>query len=199
MHLRLSLLAAAVTALSVGLSGGYAGHDYIEFHAAAQLLGARESPYAPEPQRRAQAPLRPGTNLGPNEAVGFLPYYYPPWPALMCWPLSLFPYQAAKVIWVYIGFLGLVYAGDMSPASRPAPHGGRQSSWPFISTIDILRPDRTDRSARAVAWGSGGALLQKGRDRAAGVALAWSNVKPTLAIAAIPGMIVGPSARAGGP
>ena len=191
MHLRLSLLAAAVTALSVGLSGGYAGHDYIEFHAAAQLLGARESPYAPEPQRRAQAPLRPGTNLGPNEAVGFLPYYYPPWPALMCWPLTLFPYQAAKVIWVYIGFLGLVYAGDM--LHRPAgPLSRRSSVFVAVLFLPSIFSVLIGQTAPLVLWLGVLVwhLLQKGRDRAAGVALAWLSVKPTLAIVAIPGMIV---------
>ncbi len=57
---RICCIAAGVLALSsvVLAPSGRSGHDYIQFHAAATLLRARENPYAFSTQMRAQHGLR---------------------------------------------------------------------------------------------------------------------------------------------
>lgn len=176
-----------------------AGHDYIQFHAAAGLLSARESPYGRDEQLRAQRLLRGGVDLRdiePNDLyseLGFLPYFYPPWVALSIVPLTVFEYSTAKALWIYLGAQSLVVAGfslrnllSFRRHHRALTIALALTFMPAFSALEIgqVAPFVLLLSAIFLE------LLKREEDLLGGFILAWLTIKPQLTVVAIPAALI---------
>jgi hypothetical protein len=165
------------------------GHDYLPMHAAAALLRAGENPYHLDALRRAEAPLR-AADPALYEPGEFIAYYYPPWLALVCVPLTALSYPAAKGVWVFLAYQSLVLAGQNL---RALP--GRLS--PLVIVLGLLAVPAClaahmgQTSAQvllllALAW----RWIDRGWDTRAGVALAWLTFKPQMTVVVIPAVLI---------
>jgi Glycosyltransferase family 87 len=191
------LLALAAVALA---PSGRSGHDYIQFHAAATLLRAGENPYAFVTQARAQSALRAADApraadpTDAYDAIGVLPYFYPPWLALCCVPLTALSYPVARAAWVALGAVALGASGFGLTRLRATT--GRVTVSTAVALALGLMPCyacvRLGQTPPLVIVGLVAALclLERGHDRAAGAALAWAVVKPQLAVVAVPAALL---------
>ena len=192
----LFLAAALFTAL---MAARNAGHDYIQFHAAAGILFAGENPYGRDEQLRAQRLLRGGVDLRdiePNDLysdLGFLPYFYPPWVALSIVPLTFFEYSTAKALWIYLGAQSLVAAGFLlgNLVSSRRHHRALTIAlaltfMPAFSALEIgqVAPFVLLLSAICLE------LLKREEDLLGGFILAWLTIKPQLTVVAIPATLI---------
>ena len=182
-----------------------AGHDYIQFHAAATLLSARENPYGGAEQVRAQRVLRGGRELRELEpddlyaGIGILPYFYPPWVALTVVPLTLLEYEAAKALWIFLGVLALVIAGSSMGNFGASRHHHRALTvalcltfMPAFSAVEIgqVAPFVLLLLVACLR------LLEQDQDVAAGFILAWLTIKPQLTVVVIPATLIWGARRA---
>ena len=176
----------------------HAGHDYVQFHAAATLLRQGRSPYGVADQARVQHSLKASEGPrradpdDPYEAIGVLPYFYPPWLALACVPLTFLSYPLAKAVWVTLGAQCLAFSGyglaglDERRLWKPLAVGLALGLMPcFISVRLGQTPPLVLAGLVAAA-----SLLKSRRDRLAGAALAWAVVKPQLAVIAVPAALL---------
>jgi Glycosyltransferase family 87 len=158
------------------------GVHYVQYRVAADQLMAGRSLYDLDAQSRLQSAI-PSEGKRP-----FLPYFYPPWFALACAPLSLLPYRAAEVLYLFLTCLCLVLSGSLLHDAAPGV-----SRWATIMVVVGFFPSlfaaQTSQTSplilllAATLWRS----LDRGRDRLAGFALAWLTIKPQLSI----GIIIG--------
>ena len=160
------------------------GIHYIQYRAAGSLLLMGRNPYDKEEQSRLQGPvLRPEVRL--------LPYFYPPWLALACAPLSLFPYPAANVIFLFLICLCLVLAGALLHSVASG-----LSLWATVMLVVGFFPSlfaaQTSQTSPLVlllavtAW----RWLELGKYRLAGVALAGLTIKPQLSLGIATGVLL---------
>ena len=195
-----ALAALVVAAVAVA---NHAGHDYVQFHAAAHLLREGRSPYGFDAQSRAQRALRDADGprqadpTDPYETIGVLPYFYPPWLALACVPLTALAYPVAKAVWVALGAQCLAASGyGLAGLAGPGPVGRRVSRASAVALALGLMPCyasvQLGQTPPLVLAGlvSAACLLRQGRDRLAGAALAWAVVKPQLAVVAVPAALL---------
>ncbi len=181
-----------------------AGHDYIQFHAAATLLAAGESPYGRDGQVREQCALRGGIDLRDVEPddlyaeIGILPYFYPPWVALAVVPLTFLNYPVAKALWIYLGSQALVIAGYFLSnrttlrRHRPALTTAFALGFmPALSAVEIGQVAPLVLLLLVLLLCS----IESDQDLAAGFVLAWLTVKPQLSVVAIPATLVWASRR----
>jgi hypothetical protein len=155
--------------------------DFICYWAAGEILASGQNPYNVQLQtdvQRAHGWEREISGLG---IYDFLPYFYPPWFG-MIWVLLLpLGYNAAKVAWFFVNVeLTLVAAHLLRPAVPVAPR------WvPFVlaafslftlACVVLGQTAIVVLFLAALSW----RLLETGRDRSAGVALAWLTIKPQL-------------------
>jgi hypothetical protein len=163
-----------------------AGRDYIQFHAAAKLLAAGENPYGAVEQALVQRPYRNGPDPDdPYDRLGFLPYFYPPWLALGCIPLSQLSFPVAKAIWLFFGALCLAASGAGLAHGRVTPIAAvllGLGLMPCYYAIQLGQTTPLIIALLALAIGS----LDRGADRRAGAALAGLTIKPQLSVVVIP-------------
>jgi hypothetical protein len=165
------------------------GHDYLPMHAAALLLRAGENPYHLGGLQRAEASLKAADPAlyQPNE---FIAYYYPPWLALVCVPLTVLSYPVAKGAWVFLAYQSLVLAGLGLRALRGLPS-------PLLIVLGLLAVPAClaahmgQTSAQVLmllvlAWW----LIERGSDAWAGAALAWLTFKPQMTVVVIPAVLI---------
>lgn len=198
-HVRATLILIAILVLpaamvTVHLVCGHAGHDYIQFHAAAGLIASGENPYGLVEQARAQRLLRQGRVLDPGdlyERHGALPYFYPPWLALACVPLSALNFQVARSVWIWVGSQSLSLAGyglgklsDQAPP--PLAVALALTLMPCYYSVQLGQTAPLVLLFLVATW----RLLDRGRDWAAGIALAWLTVKPQLTVVVIPAVLI---------
>ena len=182
----LVLPAALLTALSVR---NHPGVDYIAIHAAAELLASGENPYEVGGLIRVQQPLK-ATDPSLYGRIGFIPYYYPPWLALACVPLTALSFPVAKVVWVYLSYQALIVAGQglrkipglpspmtivlglLAVPACLAAHMGQTSALVLLLLVMTWR------------------LIERGSDGWAGVALAWLTFKPQMTVVVIPAVLI---------
>jgi hypothetical protein len=182
----LVLPAALLAALSVR---DQPGHDYLAIHAAARLLASGENPYNVGALFRVQQPLK-ATAPALYGRMDFIPYYYPPWLALACVPLTALSFPVAKVVWVYLSYQALVLAGQglrelpglpsrttivlglLAVPACLAAHMGQTSALVLLLLV--------------VAW----RLIERGSDGWAGVALAWLTFKPQMTVVVVPAVLI---------
>jgi hypothetical protein len=143
------------------------------------LIVSSHSPYDVHGQAEIQGALgwdRRADGLG---IWDFLPYYYPPWLAILCVPLLGLGFEAARVGWLFINFLLLTASGLLL---RDAIPGVPRTVPPLVvpafafSLYAALMGQTSPLILFLVvlSW----RLLADGHDWTAGVALAWLTVKP---------------------
>jgi hypothetical protein len=181
--------AALVTALTRSIPGDWCG-ELVTFRVAGELLVSGQSPYRPELQFSRQVALREG------EAVRLVPYYNLPWLALACAPLSLISLGAGKLVWGFLGSLGLVTSGWLLTGVAPGlSRPGTVAlcvAFPlslFASWMGQLSP--LVLVLMVCTW----RLTEAGFDYLAGGILALATFKPQLVVVLIPALLLR-SARA---
>jgi hypothetical protein len=155
--------------------------DVICYWSAGKILASGRSPYDIDLQKEVQREYgwdRETTGFGKYD---FLPYYYPPWFGLP-WVLVLpVGFPAVKVLWFFLNVeLTLVSGYLLRPAVPKAP------AWlpVLLASLSLftLACVLLGQTAilvlflAALSW----RLLEEGRERSAGVALAWLTIKPQL-------------------
>ncbi len=161
---------------------GKACPDYICYWAAGKNLVAGRSPYDVAAQTEIQRALgweRMKDGLGIYE---FLPFYYPPWFAMLCAAFVPLGYETARVAWPMVNleliFLTTYLLLDLVPG---VPRSVPLAIVPlFIFTITSVIVGQTTPLIFflvVVSW----RLLERGLDRGAGLVLAWLTIKPQLA------------------
>ncbi len=164
--------------------------DFICFWAAGKLLSAGESPYDAAGQTRVQQEY--GWNKS-EDGVGrfdFMPYYYPPWFALLCVPLLPLGFATASFAWLLIQFELLALSGYLLRGSAPGlPRWGTLVLVPVFvfSTLAARLGQATPLILflMVAAW----QLLERRWDRSAGWMLAGLMTKPQLTLAIIPAVL----------
>jgi hypothetical protein len=155
--------------------------DVICYWSAAELLADGRSPYDVTRQRQVQADYgwqRESNGLGKYD---FLPYYYPPWFGMLFVPLRPLGFGAAKIAWFFLNVEMALAAGYLlRPTGTGAPCLGSvllaALSLFTLASVVLGQTAVLVLFLAALSW----RLLETGRDRAAGVALAWLTVKPQL-------------------
>jgi hypothetical protein len=182
---RLLILSLFLTLGFYGLTPNPPGIHYIQYRAAANLLMSGGNPYDLEEQSSLQRALQPGGSRP------FLPYYYPPWFAIACAPLSLLPYPAAEAFFLFLISFSLVLSGWLLHSVT-----GGHSLWATILIVVGFFPSlfaaQTSQTAplvlllTAMTWWS----LGHGRDWLAGMALAALTIKPQLTFVIVVGILL---------
>jgi alpha-1,2-mannosyltransferase len=174
--------AGAYTALAVILLAtawaAYAsgGQDFRGYYAAAKVVAQGGDPY--DYQLVANELVRATGRAGNN------PYYYPPWLAVMLAPLSLLPYETARLVWL-AGCLGsFIILALLIRRCFDWPKAGWRTAIMAMSLIYPLAwiALRAEQVTLAVAcllplavW-----ALARRRDVVCGVALALLLTKPNV-------------------
>jgi hypothetical protein len=160
---------------------GFACPDYICYWTAGANLLAGQSPYDVAEQIRIQHALgwdRTKDGLGIYE---FLPFYYPPWFAMICTVFIPLGFETAKLTWLVVNAeLILLTAFLLRNAAPGVPRAVPLAVVPlFVFSIAAVIIGQTTPLVFfliVVAW----RLVEAGHDRATGAVLAWVTIKPQL-------------------
>jgi hypothetical protein len=163
------------------IPAGLACPDYICYWTAGANLLAGQSPYDVAAQIRIQHALgwdRTTNGLGIYE---FLPFYYPPWFAMLCALLVPLGFETARITWLVLNAeLILLTACLLRNAVPGVPRVIPLAVVPlFIFTIAAVIVGQTTALIFfliVVGW----RLVEAGRDVPAGAVLAWLTIKPQL-------------------
>jgi hypothetical protein len=155
--------------------------DFICYFSAGEILASGGDPYDAGLQtevQRAHGWDKKTNGLG---IYDFLPYFYPPWFGLLWVPALPLGYPAAKLLWFFLNVeLALVSAYLLRPAVPAAPRWVPVllAALPLFTLTCVLlgQTALVVLFLAALSW----RLLEAGRDRSAGVALAWLTIKPQL-------------------
>jgi len=165
--------------------------DLIQFWTAAQLIASAHSPYDPVLQASIQQQIGWQTATYGPEVYPFLPYYYPPWLALIYVPLLALGYAKAKFAWLVInaGLLlaaGLLFRNVARSLSATAVVLLVCLFAPCVLTVLMGQVSILVLLAAIGAW----RLLEKGQDVAAGAVLGWLTIKPQLTAVLLLGLLI---------
>jgi hypothetical protein len=155
--------------------------DYICYWAAGKALVAGQSPYDVELQtqvQRAHGWDKAKNGLG---AFDFLPFYYPPWFAMLCAAVVPLGYEGGRVAWFVVDADLIILSGFLLRRAVPGvpPTIPLFAAPVFIYSIASVLLGQTTPLVFflvAAAW----RLLEASRDRTAGVVLAWLTIKPQM-------------------
>jgi hypothetical protein len=155
--------------------------DVICYWAAAKNLAAGQNPYAIELQKQVQQAY--GWDIAANGfgIYPFLPYYYPPWFAMLWLPLLPLGLAGAKVAWLFLNVEMALLSGYL--LSQVVPQA---RSWivqvvvpMFLFSLACMVLGQTSiliLFLMVLGWW----LLERQADRLAGATLAWLTIKPQL-------------------
>jgi hypothetical protein len=184
---RLGLLIAVTVMLALVLGAlnlPFLGRDFISFWTGAQAIRTGHSPYDQAFQTAVQQANGWDAQI---ELFPFHPYVYPPWLALLIWPLAWLPYRAAFAVWLAVSLvLGAVAVRLLMSTLRP--RGGRYAlplAWlmaltylPVLHGVVVGQTHLVLLYLMAVVMWAGAAS----RDRAAGLALGLMSIKPQVGL-----------------
>jgi hypothetical protein len=165
--------------------------DFISFWTAGRLMADGQSPYDVDLQARIQRDLGWDKATNGRGVLDFLPFYYPPWCGLAYTLFLPLGYEAGKGACFFLNLEMLFLTGFLL-RDRVA---GLPRSIPvvavpvfFFSVLALLLGQTSIliMFLAAVAW----RLLESGRDRAAGIALALLSTKPQLTVILILAVLV---------
>jgi hypothetical protein len=155
--------------------------DVICYHSAAELLASGQSPYDVEGQTRVQQSHGWDKETTVRKKYDFLPYYYPPWFALLWMAFLPLGFAGAKIAWFFLNVEATLVTGyllkDVVPGvARWLPV--LLAALFLFSLVAVLLGQTTILVFFLVvlSW----RLLDANHDRSAGVALAWLSIKPQL-------------------
>jgi hypothetical protein len=175
--------AAALTWACRAVTGRNLGGDFLCFWTAARLIVSGGNPYDPASQIAIQDPLGWDRQKMGFGLWDFLPFNYPPWVEVFALPLLPLGYVAAKSAWVGLSFVALIVAGRVlsSIEKDPPAWAGSALAALFVpATIAACQGQTSPQMLCSLAvalW-----ALRRGRPGVAGTALAWSTIKPHLAL-----------------
>jgi hypothetical protein len=157
--------------------------DYITYWTAGKLVASGHSPYDVSLQAAIQRELGWERFDQGRGVLDFLPYYYPPWFALGCTLLLPLGFDGGKLAWFFLNVELAFLSGLLLRAALPGlPRSIALVAVPlFLFTLLAVLLGQTTVLIlffASLAW----SLLERGRDRAAGVALALLSTKPQLAV-----------------
>jgi hypothetical protein len=165
--------------------------DFICYWAAGSNLAAGQSPYDVAAQIRVQHTLgwdKAKDGLGVYE---FLPFYYPPWFAILCTAFVPLGYETARIAWLVLNAeLTLLTAYLLRNVVPGVPRSVPLAIVPlFAFSIAAVLVGQTTPLVFfliVVAW----LLLEANRDLPAGVVLAWVTIKPQLTAVLMPAILL---------
>lgn len=162
--------------------GFVAGHDFVAFYSASQLVleGKAARVYSEADMQRAQHEL-----VG-DSTVGYLAFMYPPTYLLLVSPLSTLPYFPALALWLLLPLLVFLYALWRGIAIPPA---ALLLAVTAPAVAQSLFAGQNGLLFAALL--AGGLLLHERRPTAAGILLGFATAKPQLAILIFPALIAG--------
>lgn len=156
--------------------------DFLAYWTAGKIIAEGRSPYDADLQTRIQRDYGWDKATNGRGVLDFLPYYYPPWFGLACTLFLPLGYETGKAAWFFLNLQMLFLTGFLLK-DRVA---GLSRSIPlvavplfFFSALALLLGQTSILIVflAAVVW----TLLEDGRDRGAGIALALMTTKPQLA------------------
>lgn len=179
------LIAVAVLALALNaVNLPFVGRDFISFWTGAQALRAGHSPYDQAFQMAVQQAN--GWDVR-TELFPFHPYVYPPWLAVLIWPLTWLPYRLALAVWLALNLVlaavaVIVLLGLLRPRNRRT---ALPLAWlmlflylPVLHGLVVGQTHLLLFFLMAIAvWGNA-----TRHDRAAGLALGLMSVKPQVGL-----------------
>lgn len=165
--------------------------DYICYWATGKIVLSGQSPYDVELQTKIQHDYGWDKQKNGLGAFDFLPYYYPPWFAMLTVALVPLGYHSGKVTWFVLSADLVLLTGYLLRKTIPGvPPAIPLVGIPiFIFTVVTILLGQTTPLILiliAVAW----RLLEARRDRTAGFALAWLTIKPQLTILVLLGVLL---------
>ena len=177
----LTLVSVLIVALSVfclPLAGMFP--DFICYWSAADILASGHSPYDAELQTAVQRGYGWNKESKGFGLYDFLPYYYPPWFGLAFVPLLPLRFAGAKLLWFFLNVEMTLLSGYVlrpaAPSSGVTPVLLAALSLFTLACVLLGQTAILVLFLAALSW----RLLETGRERSAGVALAWLTIKPQL-------------------
>jgi Glycosyltransferase family 87 len=155
--------------------------DFIQFWTAGKILAAGGDPYDVNLQAAIQKDLGWDKQENGLGIYDFLPYYYPPWLAILCTPLVPLGFFAARLVWFALNSILLIASTYLMKDSFPrVARSTVLTIAPFFAmSLFCLQLGQTAILVLFLIAGSW-RLLEGGHDRAAGLLLAWTTIKPQL-------------------
>jgi hypothetical protein len=155
--------------------------DYICYWTAGKLLVAGESPYNVTRQTEIQHEYGWDKDKNGLGSFDFLPFYYPPWFAMLCAALVPAGYSGGRIVWFVLNADLILVTTYLLRRTVP----GLPPSIPLVSVpififslVTVILGQTTPLVLLLVVvdwW-----LLDSRRDLAAGSVLAWLTIKPQL-------------------
>jgi hypothetical protein len=186
-HPGLGLFAATVVSAGIVIGGRAVMPwekmfpDFICYYAAGEIVASGKSPYDAGLQTLLQHRLGWDKESDGRGVYEFLPYYYPIWFAMGCVPLVPLGYDLAKMAWFFLNTWLLIVSGLVLHRAVPeVPRTIPIVLIPvFFFSVQGLILGQTAIMMLfliALAWW----LMERGWDRASGMALAGLVTKPQL-------------------
>jgi hypothetical protein len=165
--------------------------DFVCYFSAAKTTASGRSPYDPELQAEVQHALGWRQATSGFGVYDYLPYFYPPWFALALVPLLPLGYPAAKLFFFFLNIELALVAGYLLRDAVPGAPRRLAAVLPLLFVFSVVCTLLAQTSLlmlflAVLAW----KLLDRGRDRWAGVALAWLTIKPQLTAVLLLGVLL---------
>ncbi len=121
----------------------------------------------------------------------FLPFYYPPWFAMLCAAFFPLGYEGARIAWLVVNIELVFLTGYLLREAVPGvPRSVPLAVVPlFVFTVAAVIVGQTSPLIFfliVLAW----RLAEERRDRSAGVVLAWVTIKPQLTAVLLLGLLL---------
>jgi hypothetical protein len=160
--------------------------DYITYWTAGALVARGQSPYDVAAQIQLQHAQGWDRIIKGRGVFEFLPYYYPPWFALACAMFVPLGFEGGKLAWFGLNFELLLLAGIVLKGAVPrVPPSIPIVCVPlFLFSLLALFGGQTSILLLVIAAATW-RLLDRGRDLAAGAALAFMTTKPQVAVVVV--------------
>jgi hypothetical protein len=164
--------------------------DYICYWAAGKLLVAGESPYDVARQTEIQHQCGWDKEKNGLGSFDFLPFYYPPWFAMLCAALVPAGYSGGRIVWFVLNADLILLSAYLLRRAVP----GLPASIPLVSVpvfifslVTVILGQTTPLVLLlvVVVW----RLLDSRHDRSGGGVLAWLTIKPQLTALVLLGVL----------
>ena len=157
--------------------------DFISYWTAAELIAGGGNPYDVDLQTRSQREHGWHEATDGRGVLAFLPYYYPPWFGAAFTALLPLGFEAGKAAWFFLNlemlFLtGVLLAGCLPGLPRTIPALAFPLSFFGYLAVILGQTSILIAFLAVMGW----RLLARGRDGAAGIALALLTTKPQLTL-----------------
>jgi hypothetical protein len=165
--------------------------DYICYWAAGRLLVAGESPYDVTRQTEIQHECGWDKQKNGLGSFDFLPFYYPPWFAMLCAALMPAGYTGGRIVWFVLNadlILATAYLLHRAVPGLPATIPLVSVPIFIFSVVTVILGQTTPLVLFLVVavW----RLLDSHHDRSAGLLLSWLTIKPQLTVLVIAGVLI---------